>query len=97
MTKLEIRDLHVSVEDKPILDRLKAAFDGLHAAIDNVLTASQKAWACPVGLEDQGDAARGLAPHRDDLGPGVSRGPSRGDQLGVPVHAMGPGQQVDQR
>ena len=52
---------------------------------------------CPVGLQDQCDAAPGLPPHRDDLGPGFARGPSRGDQLGVPVHAMGPGQQVGQR
>ena len=51
----------------------------------------------PVGLQGQCDAARGLPPHRDDLGPGIARGPGRGDQLGVPVHAVGPGQQVDQR
>ena len=51
----------------------------------------------PVGLECQGDAARGLAPHGDHLRAGVSLGPGRGDQLCVPVHTVWPGQQVDQR
>ena len=59
--------------------------------------AGAKAGERPVGLQGQCDAARGLPAHRDDLRAGVSRGPGRVDQLGVPVHAMGPGQQVDQR
>ncbi len=50
-----------------------------------------------IGLQRQRDAARGLPAHRDHLRAGVSRGPGRVDQLGVSVHAMGPGQQVDQR
>ncbi len=29
---------------KPIMDRLRPVFDALHTAIENVLTASQKAW-----------------------------------------------------
>ena len=50
-----------------------------------------------VGLQGQGDAARGLPPHGDDLGAGFAQRPGRGDQLGVPVHAVRSGQQVDQR
>ena len=74
---------------------------GAAAAVDldgevDVL-AGAEAGERPVGLQGQGDAARGLPPHRDDLGPGVSRGPGRVDELGVPVHAVRSGEQVDQR
>jgi hypothetical protein len=51
----------------------------------------------PVGFQGECDAARGLAPHRDHLRAGISNGPDRVDELGIPVHAVRSGEQVDQR
>ena len=46
-----------------------------------------------VGFQRQRDAAGRLPPHRDHLGAGLAQRPGRGDELGVAVHAVGPGQQ----
>ena len=54
-TRDEVKAILASAQ--PILDRLKSKFDALHTAIENVLTASQKAWIAahkPNGMPGRG-------------------------------------------
>ena len=78
---------------------------GTSASVDldgdvDVLAGPEPGHARPkgaVGVQRQRDAARRVAPHPDDPGTGLAPRPCRVDQLGVTVHSVRTGEQVQQR